>query len=150
MNTYLNPLLDLTFKSTCLVWVEFSCIQNCCKYNMSFCVDVIHCDWGFLDLVLIFISSGDLVLWPLTLVNIYALSFFVDPGQNWKIYCKLPLSMCMAHGWNIQHVGTVSVLVFMKFDVHYCFVLSFFFVDDILNCAVSGIFHHIFILYVGP
>ena len=45
-------------------------------------------------------------------------------GSSRKIHCLFPLYMCMAQVLNMQHVGTVSVLVVMNFDVDSCFVIS--------------------------
>ena len=40
----LHSLAGCDWKTTCLVWVYFSCICHCWKYKMSLCVDGIHCD----------------------------------------------------------------------------------------------------------
>ena len=59
-----------------------------------------------------------------TYLGKYFLAIFdLNPGHDWKNNYLLPISMYMEKSWNIQHVGNVSVLVVMKFDVHYWFSL---------------------------
>ena len=53
------------------------------------------------------------------LVKYLLSSFDVNPGRDWKIYFLLTLSMWMVQGWKMQHIGTVSVLGVMDFDMCY-------------------------------
>ena len=136
---------------TCLVWVYFYFIHHCCKDNTSLWVAGIHCDW-YLCLYLTFI---DLFKGPFTVateLGKYLLtSFDVNPGHDWNIHCLLPLSMLMEQGLNLHHVGTVSVLGVMKFDVNYYFILfvSALVITLVVQRVVFYIIHCFYIVFPG-
>ena len=92
--------------------------------------DVFLCFWAPLWLVLVWIFAFLLAWFKWTcnvatdFIKYSRTSLDVNSGHDWKIHCKMPLSVWMEQRWNMQHVGTVSGLVLMRFSVSYCYVIS--------------------------